>query len=105
MVLLETGNLKCNLDDKLGVVYQISPPQPGWLLAQPMEPLEARTLYPIGGVLNPARMNIECRADSQHHFRVPLLHVFRHEALLRSEEHTSELQSRLHLVCRLLLEK
>src|SRR2546422_7501834 len=27
------------------------------------------------------------------------------EQLLRSEEHTSELQSRLHLVCRLLLEK
>src|SRR2546422_8534772 len=26
-------------------------------------------------------------------------------AALRSEEHTSELQSRLHLVCRLLLEK
>src|SRR3989449_2891246 len=29
----------------------------------------------------------------------------RAEALARSEEHTSELQSRLHLVCRLLLEK
>src|SRR2546422_3979606 len=28
-----------------------------------------------------------------------------HEPWLRSEEHTSELQSRLHLVCRLLLEK
>src|SRR3989449_5481917 len=27
------------------------------------------------------------------------------EAAIRSEEHTSELQSRLHLVCRLLLEK
>src|SRR2546422_6605662 len=27
------------------------------------------------------------------------------EHLARSEEHTSELQSRLHLVCRLLLEK
>src|SRR2546422_4157352 len=27
------------------------------------------------------------------------------DAVLRSEEHTSELQSRLHLVCRLLLEK
>src|SRR2546422_1401948 len=27
------------------------------------------------------------------------------EAKVRSEEHTSELQSRLHLVCRLLLEK
>src|SRR2546422_1395421 len=33
--------------------------------------------------------------------------VWKHqyENLLRSEEHTSELQSRLHLVCRLLLEK
>src|SRR2546422_6298737 len=29
----------------------------------------------------------------------------RGELLQRSEEHTSELQSRLHLVCRLLLEK
>src|SRR5690554_7020187 len=29
----------------------------------------------------------------------------RHGALTRSEEHTSELQSRPHLVCRLLLEK
>src|SRR2546429_6341430 len=27
------------------------------------------------------------------------------KTLVRSEEHTSELQSRLHLVCRLLLEK
>src|SRR2546429_4438417 len=27
------------------------------------------------------------------------------KSFLRSEEHTSELQSRLHLVCRLLLEK
>src|SRR5687768_18528203 len=27
------------------------------------------------------------------------------ETVVRSEEHTSELQSRLHLVCRLLLEK
>src|SRR2546429_5364870 len=27
------------------------------------------------------------------------------QACVRSEEHTSELQSRLHLVCRLLLEK
>src|SRR2546422_6928832 len=32
-------------------------------------------------------------------------HHVRHLPRLRSEEHTSELQSRLHLVCRLLLEK
>src|SRR2546422_3481255 len=30
---------------------------------------------------------------------------FASKAVIRSEEHTSELQSRLHLVCRLLLEK
>src|SRR3989449_5619619 len=29
----------------------------------------------------------------------------RFQPVMRSEEHTSELQSRLHLVCRLLLEK
>src|SRR5258708_18364998 len=34
-----------------------------------------------------------------------LLLVSRHEGLHRSEEHTSELQSPDHLVCRLLLEK
>src|SRR2546429_4414552 len=35
----------------------------------------------------------------------PLAQVARGNAAHRSEEHTSELQSRLHLVCRLLLEK
>src|SRR6266536_4153758 len=33
------------------------------------------------------------------------LRVLRHLGLVRSEEHTSELQSRVDLVCRLLLEK
>src|SRR2546430_12202492 len=44
----------------------------------------------------PARSAIERRRRS------PLEHV---EALARSEEHTSELQSQSNLVCRLLLEK
>src|SRR2546422_6575571 len=34
-----------------------------------------------------------------------LMYEERRQASERSEEHTSELQSRLHLVCRLLLEK
>src|SRR3712207_8433700 len=34
-----------------------------------------------------------------------LPHSFSSDAFLRSEEHTSELQSRQYLVCRLLLEK
>src|SRR2546422_2753232 len=37
--------------------------------------------------------------------RVDRLLVVAHADRERSEEHTSELQSRLHLVCRLLLEK
>src|SRR2546422_7124645 len=36
---------------------------------------------------------------------VVLLSIIFHLVMVRSEEHTSELQSRLHLVCRLLLEK
>src|SRR3712207_8197453 len=38
--------------------------------------------------------------DSQEHFEIRT-----HKRLIRSEEHTSELQSRQYLVCRLLLEK
>src|SRR3712207_7746250 len=37
--------------------------------------------------------------------RFSLLSGLSHDPLLRSEEHTSELQSRQYLVCRLLLEK
>src|SRR2546422_2826732 len=37
--------------------------------------------------------------------RSPLRPWLPHPTPARSEEHTSELQSRLHLVCRLLLEK
>src|SRR2546429_6641232 len=51
----------------------------------------------------------EARHDAHHGVEepdgepVPALNVS--ESHARSEEHTSELQSRLHLVCRLLLEK
>src|SRR2546422_8007070 len=41
--------------------------------------------------------------NSRWHF--PLATNWTLTATARSEEHTSELQSRLHLVCRLLLEK
>src|SRR5687768_17916105 len=46
------------------------------------------------------------RTDDVHQRRPGGEHpAFRHDLRVRSEEHTSELQSRLHLVCRLLLEK
>src|SRR2546422_7484231 len=43
-----------------------------------------------------AQALVKLRLETQHAQR---------QVLQRSEEHTSELQSRLHLVCRLLLEK
>src|SRR5207253_5569778 len=44
-----------------------------------------------------------CAAARQH--RLGEIQAHRTQTCLRSEEHTSELQSRGHLVCRLLLEK
>src|SRR2546422_3619247 len=43
--------------------------------------------------------------DGARHARNAQLERPAHAVVARSEEHTSELQSRLHLVCRLLLEK
>src|SRR5690625_5484875 len=50
--------------------------------------------HPPAGLVEP---------DDLHLFVVTA--VFLHHGVHRSEEHTSELQSRGHLVCRLLLEK
>src|SRR2546422_1936873 len=44
-------------------------------------------------------------AGFSRYMRQSMLEVVRQDYIQRSEEHTSELQSRLHLVCRLLLEK
>src|SRR2546429_3577534 len=81
--------------------------------------------FPVGGRAWPALAF--CAASSGHFRRHRSLRANRHKlaetprlchgcawrthsgghknAGIRSEEHTSELQSRLHLVCRLLLEK
>src|SRR2546429_7048217 len=53
-----------------------------------------RTRLPLLSKISRTGMAFTHRARQQDFVRV-----------LRSEEHTSELQSRLHLVCRLLLEK
>src|SRR2546429_1398806 len=45
------------------------------------------------------------KAEAQLLFEITLLLQDLGRFAARSEEHTSELQSRLHLVCRLLLEK
>src|SRR2546429_4314299 len=61
----------------------------------------ARVRVLIGCDVEPRRpRRIDAREDASH--LSPALPPGHFE---RSEEHTSELQSRLHLVCRLLLEK
>src|SRR2546427_5696038 len=50
----------------------------------------------VGSVVASATFGLRCKGMSARHF------VHR---MLRSEEHTSELQSQSNLVCRLLLEK
>src|SRR5687768_17952346 len=62
------------------------------------------TLFPYTTLFrSPARSPTAADAFSSRAIGQGLLRGKRRR--LRSEEHTSELQSRLHLVCRLLLEK
>src|SRR2546422_1958518 len=60
------------------------------------------TLFPYTTLFRSRPDGIGWREAGVHddHFAAPLA-----RQQVRSEEHTSELQSRLHLVCRLLLEK
>src|SRR2546427_3199428 len=54
----------------------------------------------IGGIEIPHERGLEGHSDSD-----VLAHAVIDALLMRSEEHTSELQSKSNLVCRLLLEK
>src|SRR3989449_11616523 len=87
---------------------------PGILLVD--DSLSVRTL--IGRMLEVAGYKVQTAADGEEGLRKATAASFQviiadlempkmngYELIQRSEEHTSELQSRLHLVCRLLLEK
>src|SRR5260370_29939663 len=52
------------------------------------------------GIVGPNSQTAGLWVETEHE-----LSRFQHRPVLRSEEHTSELQSHLNLVCRLLLEK
>src|SRR5687768_17713309 len=69
--------------------------------ARPLEVVEERP----EAVLDEQRLGFAARRERAQVDREPgwAVAVVIHDR--RSEEHTSELQSRLHLVCRLLLEK
>src|SRR2546422_5818320 len=62
------------------------------------------TLFPYTTLFRSVRLASYQPADIHPTQSAPFHGLWVHEDS-RSEEHTSELQSRLHLVCRLLLEK
>src|SRR5206468_9301117 len=75
-------------------------------------PVHGRKFHPqrqgIGSGLGERRGQLACEAAKRafdEHALQPLAHVHGRDVRSRSEEHTSELQSRSDLVCRLLLEK
>src|SRR2546429_1491240 len=74
--------------------------------------LSLHDALPISGGTHPGSNSVAIHlADGWRGIRIGAIGIVvprAHESLRghhRSEEHTSELQSRLHLVCRLLLEK
>src|SRR5439155_15525283 len=67
----------------------------------------SRTTNSVGGeyVLDLLRTGTTISVAQRQDFNEPFQDEYTWRYSLRSEEHTSELQSRGHLVCRLLLEK
>src|SRR2546429_970798 len=63
------------------------------------------TLFPYTTLFRSGKTHHHCVAIDESGHRLLSRRAANDEPEPRSEEHTSELQSRLHLVCRLLLEK
>src|SRR5690606_41207824 len=79
----------------------VSDPWPALLLESSRQPLVARPCSQPGPVPLPSQRALQ----QQQYLRLLRQRVRPLGSRLRSEEHTSELQSRENLVCRLLLEK
>src|SRR5260221_10097367 len=90
-------------------------PRPPTLDGARRGPLCRRLVFPaLPGLLARLRQPVERALDASNHAggdariarrRIQLVVTQRSRVIMRSEEHTSELQSHSDLVCRLLLEK
>src|SRR3712207_8947197 len=67
------------------------------------DPVSADGEY-LGGIIAPG-IEISMEALTERAAKLPKIDLGPPRSLIRSEEHTSELQSRHYLVCRLLLDK
>src|SRR2546422_10810156 len=94
------GNLRLFPEPRLDRLYEIQKIDAfEWLRARARNSIHAVVTDPPYGLLEyTEEQKQKLRAGKGGVWRIP-------PSFDRSEEHTSELQSRLHLVCRLLLEK
>src|SRR5256884_3134552 len=67
--------------------------------------LGSTTVKLVSPAMNRENLAALCRLLESGEVKVIVARAYPLDQAARSEEHTSELQSRLHLVCRLLLEK
>src|SRR5690625_6619367 len=81
----------------------INPPYSGSNLSLPASHFDFDAIVHFTG--NDTPIPGSSPSTSLHLGRSPNRNIMAHSLSHRSEEHTSELQSRGHLVCRLLLEK
>src|SRR5438876_8968061 len=99
------GALGENKSFPLGSVRLLAPienPPSIWAAAANYKAHAAEMLAASGG---PDRSRLGKDELMAEFFLKPSSSIIGHQLVLRSEEHTSELQSPVHLVCRLLLEK
>src|SRR2546429_7035580 len=92
------------LDRNLELARSLPPrPSGGWI-ASVREAL-GLSQRQVGKKMRASGQAIQQFEKAEAEDRITLRAIRRVAGTMRSEEHTSELQSRLHLVCRLLLEK
>src|SRR2546422_8470995 len=102
---ISTGKSVVWVDNREGVVRRWA--RDPFVVARPakLAPAHALASAAIPFLFPAPRIDGSYFCDGGLRLNTPLAPALRLGADRRSEEHTSELQSRLHLVCRLLLEK
>src|SRR5699024_11713145 len=78
----------------------------GWVSTEPLLTISVRIYETtIPAMATSHGIRLPKRSRKRRRIVAPASVVMNHAAIQRSEEHTSELQSRFDLVCRLLLER
>src|SRR6266852_3530062 len=82
LVLFQPKNLQRGFRHELRVVDEVSPPQAGWLLVQPMKPLKPSILHPVRCIPDLSNVKVECSTHPHHQLGVHFLNVLCHESFL-----------------------